>query len=131
MLYTAPPYLLDLPIYKKALEIFSLSRRISSYLNYDLAPLKVDGTEDKHIYFSGDIVMQSESLVPEIIKAEVEQFSDKKYQHIETVNRLTNLLDKNCKRLEKSNSNGKEFLPILRQELKKFRKLQRHWMLTL
>jgi hypothetical protein len=33
--------------------------------------------------------------------------------------------------LEKSNSNGKDFLPILRQELKKFRKLQRHWMLTL
>lgn len=131
MLYTAPSHLLDLPIYKKALEIFSLSRKISSYLNYDLALLKVDGTEDEHIYFSGDIVMQSESIVPEIIKAEVEQFSDKKYQHIATLNRLTKLLDKNCLRLEKSNSNGKDFLPILRQELKKFRKLQRHWMLTL
>ena len=131
MLYTAPSHLLDLPIYKKALEIFSLSRKISSYLNYDLALLKVDGTEDEHIYFSGDIVMQSESIVPEIIKAEVEQFSDKKHQHIATVNRLTKLLDKNCKILEKSNSNGKDFLPILRQELKKFRKLQRHWMLTL
>ncbi len=131
MLYTAPSHLLDLPIYKKALEIFSLSRKISSYLNYDLAPLKVNGTEDKHIYFSGDIVMQSESIVPEIIKAEVEQFSDKKHQHFARVNRLAKLLDKNCLRLEKSNSNGKDFLPILRQELKKFRKLQRHWMLTL
>jgi hypothetical protein len=131
MLYTAPSHLLDLPIYKKALEIFSLSRKISSYLNYDLAPLKVDGTEDEHIYFSGDIVMQSESIVPEIIKAEVEQFSDKKHQHVAKVNLLTKLLDENCKRLEKSNSNGKDFLPVLRNELKKFRKLQRHWMLTL
>jgi len=40
MLPKTPSYLLDMPIYKKALEIFSLSRRISSYLNYDLAPLK-------------------------------------------------------------------------------------------
>ena len=131
MLPKTTSYLLDMPIYKKALEIFSLSRRISSYLNYDLAPLKVDGTEDKHIYFSGDIVMQSESLLPEIIKAEVEQFSDKKHQHIEAVNRLTKLLDKNCLRLERSNSNGKDYLRILQYELKKFRKLQRSWMLTL
>ncbi|MBE9489138.1 MAG: hypothetical protein IMY67_02490 [Bacteroidetes bacterium] len=131
MLHHSPSYLYDMPIYKKAIEIFSLSRKISSYLNYDLAALKVDGTEDKHIYFSGDIVQQSESLVPEIIKAEEERFSEKKYIHIASVNRLTNLLFKNCMRLEQSNSNGKDFLPILRHELKKFRKIQQHWMLGL
>ena len=131
MLHHSPSYLNDMPIYKKAIEIFSLSRKISSYLNYDLSALKVDGTEDKHIYFSGDIVQQSESLVPEIIKAEEERFSEKKYIHIASVNRLTNLLFKNCLRLEQSNSNGKDFLPILRHELKKFRKIQQHWMLGL
>ena len=131
MLYTAPSHLSDLPIYKKALEIFSLSRKISSYLNYDLAPLRVDGTEDKDIYFSGDIVQQSESLVPEIIKAEVERSSVKKHKHVASVKRLTSLLYKNCKRLEQSNSDGKDFLLILRKELKKFSKLQRLWILTL
>ena len=131
MLYTTPSHLSDLPIYKKALEIFSLSRKISSYLNYDLAPLRVDGTEDEHIYFSGDIVQQSESLVPEIIKAEFARFSEKKHTHVASVKRLTNLLYKNSYRLEHANSNGKDFLPILRKELKKFRKLQYHWTLTL
>lgn len=131
MLYTAPPHLSDLPIYKKALEIFSLSKKISGYLNYDLAPLGVDGTEDEHIYFSGDIVQQSESLVPEIIKAEVEKSSEKKRKHVASVRRLTQLLYMNCRRLEYSNSNGKDFLPILRRELKKFSKLQRHWAMTL
>ena len=121
----------DLPLSHKALEIFSLSRKISSYLNYDLAPLRVDGTEDNDIYFSGDIVQQSESLVPEIIKAEVERSSEKKRKHAASVNRLTRLLYKNCKRLEHSNSDGKDFLPILRKELKIFNKLQRSWMITL
>jgi hypothetical protein len=131
MLYHTPSHLPDLPIYKKALEIFSLSRKISSYLSYDLTPLRPDGTEDQDIYFSGDIVQQSELLGPEILKAESERFSEKKHKHDDTVKRLTILLYKNCKRLEKSNSNGKDFLPILRKELKKFRKLQRNWMLTL
>ncbi len=131
MLYTIPSHLSDLPIYKKALEIFSLSRKISSYLNYDLAPLKVDGTEDEHIYFSGDIIQQSISLVPEIIKAEEEKSSDKKYKHIATIEKLINLLYINCKRLEYSNSNGKDYLPILKNELKKFKLLQRNWMMTL
>ena len=132
MIYTAiPSHLPDMPLYKKAKEIFSLSRKISSYLNYDLSSLHVDGKEDENIYFSGDIVQQSESLMPEIIKAEVEIYSENKHKHADTVKRLTNLLYKNCTRLERSSSNGKDFIPILRKELKMFRKLQRNWMLTL
>tara|TARA_R110002073_G_scaffold82622_4_gene197304 strand:+ start:10108 stop:10503 length:396 start_codon:yes stop_codon:yes gene_type:complete len=131
MIYSTPSHLSNSPIYTKALEIFSLTRKISYYLNYDLSNLKIDGTEDKDIYFSGDIVQQSELLGPEIIKAEIEPFSRNKHKHADKVERLTKLLYKNCKRLEHCNSNGKDFIPILRKELRLFRKLQRHWMMTL
>jgi hypothetical protein len=113
------------------MEIYILSRSISSYIQYDLSDLKSDGSDNATIYFSGDIIQQSESLGPEILNAELERYSDKKHKHIETLQRLTNLLYKNSYRLEHSNSNGKDFLPILRSELKKFKKLQRNWMLTL
>jgi len=126
-----PSHLSDLPIYKQALQIFTLSRSISSYLNQDLAYLYEDGKEDQNIYFSGDIVQQSESLAPEIINAELQRHSDKKHKHIASVRRLTNRLYRNCKRLETCNSNGKDYLPLLRRELKKFRQLQSTWMLTL
>ena len=119
------------PIYKKAMEIFSLSRNISHYLVEDLAALQTNGKEDPNIYFTGDIVQQSVSLAPEILKAEQQTFSEEKYKYAASVSRLTNLLYKNCERLELSNSNGKEFIGLLRHELKKFRKLQRNWMLTL
>jgi hypothetical protein len=98
-------------------------------MNKDLAPLKDDGTEDRAIYFSGDIIQQSESLAPEIVKAELERYSEKKHRHIRSVKRLTNRLYKNCKRLEQSNSDGVDFLPILRKELNKFKKLQHTWTL--
>ena len=113
------------------MEIIILSRSISTYLNQDLAYLRPDGTEDDNIYFSGDIVQQSVNLAPEIVSAELERYSDKKHKHVATLERLTNMLYKNCKRLERSNSNGRDYLPILRSELKKFKKLQHTWMLTL
>ncbi|NER17733.1 hypothetical protein [Spongiivirga citrea] len=131
MSYPIPSYLSDMPLYQKAMDIIVLSRSISTYLNHDLCYLSIEGKEDEDIYFSGDIVQQSTLLTPEIISAERERYSDKKYRHIEAVDRLVNKLYKNCKRLEKVNSNGKDYLPILRKELKKFRKLQHTWMLTL
>lgn len=119
------------PIYKKALDIFTLSRSISRYMIDDLAPLLKNGNEDPHIYFTGDIVQQSVSLAPEILKAEKQRFSEEKHKYAASVTRLTNLLYKNCERLEQANSNGKEFIQLLRNELKKFRKLQRVWLMTL
>lgn len=131
MSYNTPQNLSELPIYKKAIEIFALSQSISSYLNHDLSQLKPDGSEDSNIYFSGDIVQQSISLAPEIANVELERFTEKRHKHIATLKRLTNKLYRNSYRLEKSNSNGKDFLPILRSELKKFKQLQRTWLLTL
>jgi len=131
MLYTTPSQLPESPIYKKAKEIFWLSQKISHYLNQDLTPLGRDGSEDKNIYFSGDIVQQSESLAPEIVKAELEERSENRHEHAEILKQVTKRLYRSCKRLEHCNSNGKDFLPILRKELKKFSKLQRKWMLTL
>ena len=131
MLSNTPLNLSELPVYKKALEIFALSQNISMYLNHDLSVLKSDGSEDVNIYFSGDIVQQSVSLVPEIVNAELERSSERKYKHIASLKKLTNKLYKNSYRLERANSNGKDFLPILRSELKKFKQLQRSWLLTL
>ncbi|MFB9057746.1 hypothetical protein ACFFU9_13445 [Mariniflexile ostreae] len=131
MLSNTPSYLSELPIYKKAIEIFTLSQSISSYISRDLSALDKNGSEDPHIYFSGDIVQQSVSLAPEIANAELQRYSDRKHKHIAALKRLTHMLYKNSYRLERSHSNGKDFLPILRSELKKFKKLQRTWLLTL
>ena len=131
MVPTIPNNFPQSPLYKKAVDIFTLSRNISTFLVHDIAHLTVDNTEDPNIYFTGDIVQQSVSLAPEILKAESQSFSEEKHKYAASVSRLTNSLYKNCERLEGLNSNGKDFLPVLRSELKKFRRLHRTWMLTL
>jgi len=115
---------LHIAFYKKAVEIGSLSKMISAYLNADLSVLKPNGRED-------DIIRQSDSLAPHIMRVEQERYSEQKYQHVESIRGLTNRLFKNCRRLEKCNSDGREFLSILKIELRKFKKLQKNWMLTI
>lgn len=119
------------PIYRKAMEIFHLARHISTYISYDLAPLQRNGQEDPNIYFSGDIVQQSISLGPNILMAESQSFQDEKHKYATSVMQLSNRLYKSCMHLQKTHSNGKDFLPIMIQELRKFRKLQNTWRLTL
>ena len=131
MYSSVPSHLLNSPIYQKAIEILLLSRRISSYFIYDLNCLKQDGKEDESIYFTGDIIQQSGSLVPEIIKAESEVFSENKHKHAHSLEHLINLLIKNCSRLERTHSNGTDFIPVLRKELNLFKKIQYAWTLTL
>ena len=116
---------MHIAFYKKAVEIGSLSKMISAYLNADLSVLKPNGREDDSIYFSGDIIRQSDSLAPHIMRVEQERYSEQKYQHVESIRGLTNRLFKNCRRLEKCNSDGREFLSILKIELRKFKKLQK------
>ncbi|MBQ4820390.1 hypothetical protein [Aquimarina sp. MMG016] len=117
-------------LYKKAVEIFTLSRDISQYLVHDLAPLQ-NNTENPHIYFTGDIIRQSDSLATKIITAENQTFQDDRIKQANSLIRLTNRIYKNCERLEQVESNGKDFLPVLRKELRKFKRLQRNWMMTL
>ena len=118
-------------LYFKAQEIMQISRRISEYLAPDLSTLNERGTEDRNIYFTGDIIRHSHSLVTNIDKAETEFFQENRMHHIASVSRLTERLYKTCERMENIDSNGRDFLKLLRIELQKFRKLQRIWKLTL
>jgi len=131
MLPNVPKHLPQSLLYQKAMEIFTISRSISHYFVDDLNYLQKNGSENPSVYITGDIVQQSLSLAPEILKAESQPLSEDKHKYAASVTRLTNRLYKNCERLERTHSNGRDFLPVLRKEIKKFRKLQRTWMMTL
>ncbi|MFD0861457.1 hypothetical protein ACFQ1M_04510 [Sungkyunkwania multivorans] len=121
----------QLPVYKKAIEIFSLSRRIASYLTYDKDLLQMEFSKERVDHEAGDLVMQSLGLAPSIAAVQTQQSYLLKMQHAQSLRKLTIGIGKLCERLEASSAEGKEFLQLLRKELKKFRKLQRDWMATL
>ncbi|MGB3776139.1 MAG: hypothetical protein WA951_12865 [Leeuwenhoekiella sp.] len=118
-------------LYNQALEILKISRSISCFLSYDLCALDDRGKEYEAIYFTGDIVMHSDALVPGIIAAENEIFQDDRLRQAHSITHITHKLLNTCERLERVENNGRDFLLLLRKELKKFNRLQKKWMLTL
>ena len=72
------------------------------------------------------------SLGPEIFKAEGQAFSEgQRHYYAHRVRRLTKLLVATCERIEHSPVQSKDFLQLLKKELKFFKKLQGPWLLTL
>lgn len=118
-------------LYPLALEIRKLSEHVSFYIREDLNTLDSNDRENDFIYCSGDIVQNSDSLIPEIIQAESVHSTDEKLKHAEAVKKFSSKLYSNCKQLENSNSKGLEFIKLLRSELKNFHKNINIWSLTL
>ena len=84
---------------------------------------------DAQHYRTKDEVKEYQKIDP--ITQVKEVILEKKYAHALTLRWLTYRLLQNCKRLEKCDSNGKDFMPVLKKELKKFKKLYSNWILTL
>jgi len=118
-------------IYNKALEIKMLSRDISRYLNYDMTSLCKEGKENPAIYLTGDIILHSYLIETSIIEAENEMFSEHREKYITAIEKWTHRLHKNCERLEQSVDNGKDFIRLLKYEIRKFRVLHRKWRMSL
>ena len=119
------------PLYYKALDILTLSRHMSYLFCEDLIGPESHGPEDEKIYFTGDIIQQSYSLAPEILRAENQPYAEDKRRYSKRVKLLTKKLFYTCDRLENSPIISKDFLPLFRRELRQFRKLQRTWALML
>mgnify|MGYP006928236475 CR=1 FL=1 len=77
------------------------------------------------------MVQPSVSLGPEILKAEGQTFSEDKRYYVHRIRRLSKLLVASCERIEHSPVQSKDFFPLLKKELKLFKKLQKTWLLTL
>lgn len=119
------------PIYNKALDILSLSRNISQYLNYEMATLSCNGREHPAIYLTGDIILHSNFLGDSILDAENEVLSENRDKHLTAIEKWVYRLHKNCERLEQQAGSGKEFIHLLKHEVRRFRVLQRKWILSL
>jgi len=129
-LYNKPRQASD-ALYSKAREIVNISKSVAEYLLPDLSGLNEKGLEDKNVYYTGDIIRYSESLLSNITKAESEFFQESRRQYVQAVELLSNRISKRCEYLEFANSNGRDFVRILHKEVRKFRKLEKIWRLTL
>ena len=122
-------YFSNLPVYQKAMEIFSLSRRISDYISEGKSTFKL--ADDNQVCYAGDIITYSSKLAPSIKAAESHTNRISRYKHVLLLKKFTHRLTRQCERLERQTVDGKDYVGMLHTELKKFKRLQLSWEASL
>jgi hypothetical protein len=117
----------NLPVYRQALELRTMSREIASFVTYnkDLLTLCKSNSLRDHI---ADSLLTDAILIPQQIARAERTTSALIRQHsIHFINVMTQNLTSYCLGLEKDGVREREYLDLLRKELKSFRRAFKVW----
>ncbi len=121
----------QLIIYKKSIDIFKLSRRIASYITDDKDIISMYRSGCKSDNYADNLVINAFRLVPKIVETESQENAGLKLRYAKSLRYYIDLLYKNCLQLENTKIQGKDFVKMLRKELKSFRKIHKRYVNSL
>jgi len=120
-----------LSIYQKSLDIFKLSRHVASYVTDDKDMISMYRSGSKSDNYADNLVMNAFRLVPKIVETEIQENPILKLRYAKSLRYFIDCLYQDCLKLESLKIQGKDFVKLLRRELKKLRKIHRHYVNTL
>lgn len=121
----------QLIIYKKSLDIFKLSRRVASYVTDDKDVISMYRSGNISDNYADNLVMNSFRLVPKIVEVETQENPILKLKYAKSLRYFIDRLYHSCLQLEKTKIQGKDFVVMLRRELKLLRKIHRGYVRSL
>lgn len=127
------PYrnLSTLPVYRKALDLCLISREIAAYVSYNKDLLYLYQSQS-HRDIIADAILTDAILIPQ--KIELAERSESLTIRTSTIHHI-NIMTKNilsyCMGLEKDGVKENEYLNLLREEIKIFKKTYKLWKRSL
>lgn len=119
MFHTQESNISELIIYKKALAIFQLSRRIAYYITDDKDVISMYKSGSVSDNYADNLVMNAYRLVPKIVEAEIQDNRSIKLKLAKSLRYFIERIYQDCLKLESIKIKGKDFVRLLRKELKK------------
>lgn len=120
-----------LPVYKKAMDLCIMSREIASYvsLNKDLLKLYQSNSHRDTI---ADSLLTDAILIPQkIVQVQFSSCNLERIQNLTFINIMLRNISSYCLGLEKDGIKEKEYLDLLRTEIRSFRKHYKRWKISL
>lgn len=117
----------DLPVYRQAVSLRTMSREIASFVTYnkDLLSLRHSLSHRDQI---ADSILQDSILIPQqIARAESSSSRAIRQNSVKFINIITRNLNAYCKGLEMDGIREREYLDLLRSEVKNFRMAFKKW----
>lgn len=121
----------QLNIYQKSLDIFKLSRHVASYVTDDKDLISMYRSGNKSDNYADNLVMNAFRLVPKIVETETQENPRLKLKYAKSLRYFIDRIYQDCKSLESTKIQGKDFVIMLRKELKSLRKIHRQYVNSL
>lgn len=121
----------QLVIYQKSLYIFRLARRIASYITNDKDILSMYMSDKRSYRYADNLLMNAFGLVPKIVETECQENPGLKLKYAQSLRFFIDGLYQNCLQLESTKIQGKDFVRLLRKELRHLRKIHKHYVKSL
>lgn len=125
------PELRNHPVYRKALEIFKVSRAIACSISDNRNILEMDDSADINHRVAGEIVSDSMSLVPKLALFQNAANHTLRLERAKKIQKAARNILLKCKRMEYNGVKEKEFLHLLNSEIRQFNQLFAEWTYNL
>ena len=121
----------QLVIYKKSIDVFKLSRHVASYVTDDQDVFSMYRSGKKSDNYADNLVLNAFRLVPKIVETETEDNPKVKLKYAKSLRYFIDRIYHDCIKLESTIIQGKDFVIMLRNELKNLRKIHAHYVNSL
>ncbi len=119
---------LPLSVYRKALDIFKISRSVAAYFTHNKDIIRMDVSSNPSDHLSGLLVTKSLQLAPGVASVHSTKDINGKLKKIKNILKAANNLSLQCRKMEFSGIKEIEFLHLLRQEIHQFEYLLSDWL---
>ncbi len=119
------------PVYRKALELCAMSREIASYVTFNKDLLKLYKSNSLRDIIADSLLTDAILIPQKIAQTEFSLSEDEKLRNVSYINIMIKNINSYCTGLERDGVKEKEYLNLLRQEIKSFRKSFKKWTGTL
>jgi len=119
------------PVYKKALELREISRHIVSYVSFNKDLLKLYQSNSLRDIIAGSLLTDTKLIPKKIEQTEYSKSYTERINNATFINIMIHNLNSYCTGLEKDGVKEKEYLHLLRQEIRSFRKTFKKWRSSL
>ncbi len=121
----------SIPVYKKALDLCTISREIASFVSYNKDLLKLYQSNSLRDHIADSLLTDAILIPQQIAQAETSDSQAVRMKSARFINIMIRNILSYCNGLEKDGVKEKEYLNLLRQEIRSFRKTFRVWRKSL
>jgi hypothetical protein len=119
--------LASLPVYKKALELCTISKELAAYVSYNKNMLTLYQSDSLRDHIADSLITDAVLIPQQIARAETSDSMSDRMKSATFIGIMIRNINSYCNGLERDGIREKEYLNLLRLEVRSFRKFFKKW----